>query len=92
MMLISSISDVGWCCCKWVENRSQFRSSNAELGLAVMSGSAAAGVAYPADPSQMASAFSTATSQESQAPDAVHPALCQEASGCFQLVLYLHRY
>jgi hypothetical protein len=30
MMLMSSISDVGWCCWKWVENR---RSSNAELGV-----------------------------------------------------------
>jgi hypothetical protein len=34
MILISSISDAGRCCCKWVENRSQFRSSNAKLGLA----------------------------------------------------------
>jgi hypothetical protein len=42
MMLMSSISDVGRCCCKWVENRSRFRSSNAELGLAIMSGLAAA--------------------------------------------------
>jgi hypothetical protein len=41
-MLISSISDVGWYYCKWIDNRSRFRSSNAELGLAVMSGSAAA--------------------------------------------------
>jgi hypothetical protein len=27
MMLISSISDVDWCFCKWVENRCRFRSS-----------------------------------------------------------------
>jgi Tetratricopeptide repeat len=27
VMLISSISDVDWCYCKWVENRSRFRSS-----------------------------------------------------------------
>jgi len=26
MMLMSSISDVDWCCCKWFENRSRFRS------------------------------------------------------------------
>jgi hypothetical protein len=26
MMPISSISDVDWCCCKWVENRCRFRS------------------------------------------------------------------
>jgi hypothetical protein len=32
MILKSPISDVGRCC-KWVENRSQFRSSNAELGV-----------------------------------------------------------
>jgi hypothetical protein len=38
-MLISSISEAGRCCCKWVENCSRFRTSNAEL---VMSGSAAA--------------------------------------------------
>jgi uncharacterized membrane protein YidH (DUF202 family) len=39
MMMISSISDVDWCCCKWVENRSRFRSSGSGPGL---SGSAAA--------------------------------------------------
>jgi hypothetical protein len=33
MVLMSSISDVGRCCCKWVENCSRFRSSNAELGV-----------------------------------------------------------
>jgi hypothetical protein len=42
MMLISSISDVEWRCCKCVENRSRFRSSKSRNGLAVMSGSAAA--------------------------------------------------
>jgi hypothetical protein len=28
MMLMSSISDVDWCCCYWVENHCRFRSPN----------------------------------------------------------------
>src|SRR5579871_1560382 len=38
MILISSISDIDWCSCKWVENRGRFRSFQVDLGLAVLSG------------------------------------------------------
>jgi hypothetical protein len=49
MMLMSSISDVEWRCCKCVENRVRFRSSKSRNGLAIMSGSAAALRAVPTE-------------------------------------------
>jgi hypothetical protein len=48
MMQTTSISDVNWCCCKWVENRSRFRSSKSicagrgKIAVALLSGSSTA--------------------------------------------------